>query len=411
MLAASAGLHLLIAAPLRESLGRFLFVAQQGPKPPVRVVQLSPEQWSQNLRTAPGARRPVDPTNSPRAVAKAPEPSASPSPTPSASPTPEARPRGQIVDVPPTADETPDPNARFLSRYNSKVEKETVARFENRDRTLGKVTQKLQREGEQAEAVVKQPKVPTKKGDGLTEDQAKVDPRERLVLKVPEILQREGLDLPYFPGGGTTVSPRKKSAPASGRGDELDIQVGRAQDAEKGEAGGEAGAKDGTSDRPVPTLSALMPNLGTLDRITGSPREAGLDGVEEGDGTFLNAKEFKYATFFLRVRDAVQDQWEDAVSREYRRRDPMGHIYGQRDRNTLLSVTLRPGGELADVKVQETSGVDFLDDVAVDAFRRAQPFPNPPSGIVDEDGLIRLSFMFKIAVGPTNPFQFRGIGP
>lgn len=412
MLAASAAAHLLIAQPLHDFLAGFLFVPASGPPPPVRVVALSPEQWSQNVRTRSGVRPPAD-TDPTREVALA-EPSAEASvaPSPSPTPSPSERARGQVVDVPPTADDTADPNAKFLSRHNSRVEKETVARLDQRDRKLGRVTPKLQREGDQAPAaVVPQTPLSPKKGDDRMDDAPKVDRQRRLVFEVPEILRREGLDLRQFPSLGPSLAPRAKQRELAGTGSELDVQLGQGTLDREAEAAGEAGARGGTGDREVPTLQALMPTMGTLDRITGSPREAALDGVEEGDGTFLNTKEFKYATFFLRVRDAVQDQWEDAVSREYRRRDPMGHIYGTRDRNTLLAVTLRPGGELADIQVSETSGVDFLDNVAMDAFRRAQPFLNPPAGIVEEDGLIRLNFMFKIAVGPQNPFEFRGIGP
>jgi TonB family protein len=411
MLAASALVHVVVAGPLRDYLGHFLVSGAAGPKPPVRVVSLSPEQWSQNLRTAPGVRPPAD-VRSPRpAGAVSPDPLASPSPSPSPSPTPPAeKVAGTIVDVPPTADDTPDPNARFLSRFNSRVEKETTARLEDRDRTLPRVTPKLQREGNEAE-VPRRPVAAAKQGDGLAEDRAAAEGEQRLVLKMPDILRQEGLELPRFPGDGRVLAPRRPSAPLDGNAKELEVSVGKAAADQEAVVGGRAGARTGTGDREVPTLEALMPTMGTLDRISGSPREADVDGVEEGDATFLNAKEFKYATFFLRVRDAVQDHWEDALTREYKRRDPSGSIYGMRDRNTLLAVTLRPGGELADVQVADTSGVDFLDDVAIEAFRKAQPFPNPPPGIVDEDGLIHLNFMFKVAVGGNSPFQFRGFAP
>jgi TonB family protein len=122
--------------------------------------------------------------------------------------------------------------------------------------------------------------------------------------------------------------------------------------------------------------------------------------VPEGDGTFLNAKEFKYATFFYRVRDSVADHWEDLAASEYRRRDPTGNIYGVRDRSTMLRVQLNKQGVLVDVHVEQTSNVDFLDAVAVEAFKRAQPFPNPPPGIADEDGSIRFNFQFIITMNP-----------
>lgn len=410
-LAASAALHLVIAQPLREMLGQFLFAPPSGPAPPVRVVQLAPEQWSQNLRTKPGVRPPIDANAmAARASSAQPRPSASPSPPP-AEDEEKVKIDGRIVDVPPTADETADPNARFLSKNNARVEKETVARIDKVDRKLGQVTNKLQREG--SDAPVQTPPrrgAKPKEGDGRADDKEKVEAQDKLVLKVPEILRQEGLDLPRFPGDGNTVAKRRQMAPISGNSKDLDLQLGRGETEKEAEAGGRAGEKGGAGDRPVPSLEVLMPTLGTLDRISGSPREAAIDGVEEGDATFLNAREFKYATYFLRIRDAVAGTWEESLMREFRRRDPTGAVYGTRTRDTQLLVTLRQGGEVQDVKVEGTSGVDFLDKVAVDAFWDAQPFLNPPRGIVDDDGLIRFTFTFRLFSQPQGPFQFRGFG-
>jgi len=61
------------------------------------------------------------------------------------------------------------------------------------------------------------------------------------------------------------------------------------------------------------------------------------------------------------------------------------------------------------VKVEQTSGVDFLDHVAVEAFRKAEPFPNPPAGIADEDGNIRFNFQFVVTMrrSPLNFFDLK----
>jgi protein TonB len=46
------------------------------------------------------------------------------------------------------------------------------------------------------------------------------------------------------------------------------------------------------------------------------------------------------------------------------------------------------------VQVVGESGVKDLDDAAVEAFRAAEPFPNPPKGIVDADGTIKINWDF-----------------
>jgi TonB family protein len=71
-------------------------------------------------------------------------------------------------------------------------------------------------------------------------------------------------------------------------------------------------------------------------------------------------------------------------------------IYGGRDRHTLLQVTLMPDGRLKDAWVEKSSGLDFLDLEAVKAFERAQPFPNPPSGLIASDQTVKFQFGFYL---------------
>lgn len=398
-LLASAVVHLLVGPPVFRLVEAFLNAGGHG-GPPVRVVQLSAEQWSQNLRTRP--RRPDPSALPPRAaappLARAP---ADDKPPEADKPKPE-RPSGQIVEVPPTADSSPNPEAKYLSKYNSHADKESVARMEERDPRLKRVTNKLQTTGEAAappEPRAAESRALSLRGDGADQDRAGREAQERFVLKVPDILRRDAVQLDKSGNTGPGVSNRSASEAVQGNSDHLEIGRGAGDHDDAGEAAGTKGTKDGNSTRELPMLSALMPNLGTLARISGSPSMDHVEGVPEGDGTFLNTKEFKYATFFYRVRDSVYEHWVDAALREYRRRDPTGNIYGVRDRATVLSVELGREGELDDVRVEKASGVDFLDMVAIEAFRRAQPFPNPPVGIMDEDGRIRFNFQFVVTVG------------
>ena len=42
------------------------------------------------------------------------------------------------------------------------------------------------------------------------------------------------------------------------------------------------------------------------------------------------------------------------------------------------------------------SGVIDLDSAAVEAFREAAPFPNPPKGMVEGDGTIKIRWDFVL---------------
>jgi TonB family protein len=65
-----------------------------------------------------------------------------------------------------------------------------------------------------------------------------------------------------------------------------------------------------------------------------------------------------------------------------------------KDRYTVLQVTLDKSGTLKKMITSKRSGLDFLDREARRAFKRAHPFPNPPSALVAEGGEVRFQFGF-----------------
>jgi TonB family protein len=158
-----------------------------------------------------------------------------------------------------------------------------------------------------------------------------------------------------------------------------------------GPEGGEGG--DGTT----PKLD-LRPSAKVLERAVGGGSVDHIDDAETGDFTALNSRKWKFAGFFNRMKRQVAQNWHpDNV---YVRRDPSGNVYGTKDRITVLQVSLTPTGSVAKVLVAQQSGVDFLDDEAIRAFQEAQPFPNPPAGLVDQrSNTITFSFGFHFQIG------------
>src|SRR5262249_18363705 len=57
-----------------------------------------------------------------------------------------------------------------------------------------------------------------------------------------------------------------------------------------------------------------------------------------------------------------------------RAHDRKGKQFGTRDRYTILDVTLDGAGAISGMSVSRSSGLDFLDDAAMEAFHRAAPF-------------------------------------
>jgi len=190
----------------------------------------------------------------------------------------------------------------------------------------------------------------------------------------------------------------KLSQPASRQHDRLalafDAKRGRFRNEPQSEAtplavddSDEGEAAEGAAPAAAPTLADLIPTMGQLSRIAGAPANDQLDGVDVGDGTFLNSREFKYASFFNRVKRAVSGHW-----------NPMnGHgALGERTWITVVNVTLDAAGNLSDIELARSSGSDTVDREAIAAFRSAGPFPNPPKGLIDPNGLMTFPFGFYI---------------
>jgi TonB family protein len=118
-----------------------------------------------------------------------------------------------------------------------------------------------------------------------------------------------------------------------------------------------------------------------------------LTGIEDGAENLLNSRRWKYASFFNRVRDAVAEHWHPEVV--HASRDPDGRIHGTKTRRTKLLIFLHPDGSLKRIQIERTSDVAYLDEEAIRAVRAAQPFSNPPAGLVDpQTGLIGFGFAF-----------------
>ncbi len=130
----------------------------------------------------------------------------------------------------------------------------------------------------------------------------------------------------------------------------------------------------------------------------------GYGEVEEGDETALSSREFRFATFLNQMRSAIAEIWYPTVEAAIRERDPEGRDVFFRERTVVLELTLGPSGELRRLRIAESSEVAFVDDVAVAAVRKAQPFSNPPRAMFGQGGEARIPFAFTVF-----PFERRGV--
>lgn len=270
---------------------------------------------------------------------------------------------GQVVELPPEqkAAERPPPNAKFLSDRNARVERETVSRH------AGNFPQVAPR--------------PEPGADG------KVQPRP------PQQQARRDV----APGGKDAGAPGREGAP----GDRVALARpgGTLRMPELGEGGqrgrrGEAG----------PDLS-MSPEA--MARIARGPSLDGVkEGLPEGEETWLNAREFKYATFMNRMKSVIAQQWFPRVRDAQKARDPDGSVYFYKERTVVLGLTIDTDGNVKDLSVLQSSNVEFFDRAAMSSVQAAQPFPNPPRGMFHDDTQVRIPFSFTMFPGDRRGLLF-----
>lgn len=120
-----------------------------------------------------------------------------------------------------------------------------------------------------------------------------------------------------------------------------------------------------------------------------------IKGIEEGEHTALNTKEYVFFSYYERIRKRLDLAWSNNL------RHRLGKFYraGRRlasdtEHVTKIMVTLNQAGEIVRVRIVSESGSRDLDDAAVQAFNQAGPFPNPPTGILTDNGLVEIRWDF-----------------
>ena len=299
--------------------------------------------------------------------------------------------KGQVVSLGPTNDQAPDKPTKYLAEHDSKVEKETRARetsafFKN-------ALSKLQKEGREDKAQQGAPAMSEKPGDSGQAGGGREQKRPKQMAELPRKDRRDPLHMEVMPDG--TVRNREQSDAVKGTGNKIAMADPGSSGSTSSVGPGAPGAAPGTPGLQKPLKLTLDQPIGATGPLSGGPMPDDLRGLEEGEGTFLNARAFKYAGYFNRVKESVARVWTQKVQDESTKRDPTGQLYSYRDRRTVVYYTIDKTGEVVDVHVVASSGVPYLDEVAVDSFRIVERFPNPPPGLVS-DGHATICFAFTL---------------
>lgn len=121
-----------------------------------------------------------------------------------------------------------------------------------------------------------------------------------------------------------------------------------------------------------------------------------ISGIKESDRTALNTREYLYFGYHQRIRQRLELEWTRLLRAELIRFYRSGRrLADDTEYSTRLMVVLNDRGEITRIKILDMSGTQELDNVAVQAFNKAGPFPNPPKGLV-RNGEIEVPWELKL---------------
>lgn len=185
-------------------------------------------------------------------------------------------------------------------------------------------------------------------------------------------------------------------------------------------SGGEAPSEDGIGEgtagdkaagvkRDWQTLSLKDLGLGG-DGGAMAATDDRLSDVPIGERTILSTREFRYFSYYHRIKELLRQYWKPSVERQLAKIWGKGGTVREDEMVTKVLVLLDTKGRIQKISRLSSSGVVELDQAAVEAFQKAGPFPNPPKGMLDEDGFVRIRWDFILKTEAAPAIQFRSAG-
>ena len=161
----------------------------------------------------------------------------------------------------------------------------------------------------------------------------------------------------------------------------------------------------------LPSLAQLKPQFNFTPKAENIVVEKSGDASQTSDHlndtekrlqTLMSTREFLYYSYYQRIREKIRQKWEPLIKQKVKKVFASGRtIASARDRVTQIVITLNKEGSLLRVQVIGESGIHDLDEAAVEAFKQAEPFPNPPRGIIESDGTIKIRWDFVLEASYT----------
>jgi TonB family protein len=123
--------------------------------------------------------------------------------------------------------------------------------------------------------------------------------------------------------------------------------------------------------------------------------------IPEGSENILNTQESVYYSFYARLYEAIGPLWQSKINE-------LGALRKLRegDYTTNVDVVMDREGNLVAVNLLQSSGVRDFDNAVDDSWKKVGRFPNPPTGLLDEQQQVHTGWSFTVHVGMGGPMRF-----
>ena len=153
---------------------------------------------------------------------------------------------------------------------------------------------------------------------------------------------------------------------------------------------------------PLPGIGRKQAERKRSKGTTGKPGQAGAeqalidDSLAEGAENILNTRSSRFYSFYARLQEAIGPLWSSKAQEI-----PRQIRLPSRDYITRVEVVLDADGQLQDVRVFESAGVEAFDRVVIESWRKVARFPNPPRQLLEKDGFLHMgwTFTFRLESG------------
>lgn len=169
-------------------------------------------------------------------------------------------------------------------------------------------------------------------------------------------------------------------------------------------------AKSSSSSKPMPksedgyqefNIGEQLREMSQFENGSSTVGEVLPQDVKIGSFTALNTDRYLYYSFYARMEERIRHPWESRVQFLINSMDRATAIAAsRRPWTTHLEFLLNPKGELVKALLIKESGIPAFDQAAIAAFQEARIFPNPPQGMIQEDGFIHVKFGFTVNFNP-----------